>query len=102
MCTLNGMGRLTVTSSVITATQTTESSGLGGNAKHKLLAMRGCHYHYRWNEEYKATVLESRVNTTRLLADSIAASSHPPRAWVATSAEGNNNLIVMIINVTLH
>lgn len=68
-----------------------------GNIKPILLAMRGCYYHYRWNEEYKATVLESRVNTTHLLAESIAALSHPPRAWVATSAEGTNNFIILVM-----
>jgi len=31
------------------------------------------------------------VNYTRLLADSIEASSRPPKAWVSTSAEGNTH-----------
>lgn len=35
-----------------------------------------------WNESYKNDLFSSRVNTTRILAQAIAASPAPPQSWV--------------------
>ncbi|KAF4117529.1 epimerase family protein SDR39U1 [Onychostoma macrolepis] len=35
-----------------------------------------------WNESYKKDLVSSRVNTTRILAQAIAASPTPPHSWV--------------------
>ncbi|KAL1280674.1 hypothetical protein QQF64_015274 [Cirrhinus molitorella] len=36
----------------------------------------------RWNDSYKKDLVTSRVNTTRILAQAIAASPTPPLSWV--------------------
>ncbi|XP_068197345.1 epimerase family protein SDR39U1 [Antennarius striatus] len=38
-----------------------------------------------WNESYKKDLFSSRIDTTRTLAQSIAASSSPPQSWVLVS-----------------
>lgn len=38
-----------------------------------------------WNEAYKKDLFSSRIDTTRTLAQAIAASSNPPHAWVLVS-----------------
>lgn len=35
-----------------------------------------------WNESYKKELFSSRVDTTKVLSQAIAASANPPRAWV--------------------
>lgn len=35
-----------------------------------------------WNESYKKDLFSSRINTTKTLAQAIAASPNPPRSWV--------------------
>ncbi|MDQ3377736.1 MAG: TIGR01777 family oxidoreductase [Actinomycetota bacterium] len=42
----------------------------------------------RWNPEKKRRILDSRVQGTRLLAESIAALPDPPKVMVSTSAVG--------------
>ncbi len=42
----------------------------------------------RWNPQKKRRILESRVQGTRLLAESIAALPDPPKVMVSTSAVG--------------
>ena len=42
----------------------------------------------RWNREKKRRILDSRVQGTRLLAESVAALSSPPKVMVSTSAVG--------------
>ena len=42
----------------------------------------------RWNDQRKARILDSRVKGTRLLAESIANLSTPPRVMVSASATG--------------
>lgn len=42
----------------------------------------------RWTEERKQVIIDSRVNTTRLLRDSFARSASPPKAFVSASAVG--------------
>lgn len=42
----------------------------------------------RWTEEKKRQILESRVKTTRLLADTLAYLAHPPKIWINASAVG--------------
>ncbi|XP_053185890.1 epimerase family protein SDR39U1-like [Scomber japonicus] len=39
-----------------------------------------------WNESYKKDLFSSRIDTTKTLAQAIAASSSPPRSWVLVSA----------------
>lgn len=42
----------------------------------------------RWTEEYRALVWDSRVDSTALLADALAAADAPPRVIVSSSAIG--------------
>jgi uncharacterized protein len=42
----------------------------------------------RWSAAHKQRILDSRVNTTRLLVDAIAGASRPPRVFVSASAVG--------------
>jgi uncharacterized protein (TIGR01777 family) len=42
----------------------------------------------RWTPESKRTILRSRVDSTRLLADALARRAHPPRVLVCASAVG--------------
>jgi uncharacterized protein len=42
----------------------------------------------RWSEEKKSKILESRVKTTRLLADTLAHLKNPPQVWINASAVG--------------
>ncbi|MEY5145247.1 MAG: hypothetical protein RL745_616 [Actinomycetota bacterium] len=42
----------------------------------------------RWTDDYKRVIRDSRVLSTRTLADAIAASTHKPRAFVSGSAIG--------------
>ncbi|XP_017543346.1 epimerase family protein SDR39U1 isoform X3 [Pygocentrus nattereri] len=41
-----------------------------------------------WNDSYKKDLFSSRVDTTRALAQAIAASSSPPRSWVLITGVG--------------
>ena len=45
---------------------------------------------FRWNESYKKDLFSSRIDTTKTLAQAIAASSSPPRSWVLVSAVGTS------------
>jgi uncharacterized protein (TIGR01777 family) len=42
----------------------------------------------RWTEERKRRIRESRINGTRLLAETLARLSHPPKCWISVSAVG--------------
>lgn len=42
----------------------------------------------RWSEAQKSKILESRVKTTRLLADTLAHLARPPKVWINASAVG--------------
>ncbi len=42
----------------------------------------------RWSEAKKSKILESRVKTTRLLADTLAHLVNPPKVWINASAVG--------------
>ena len=42
----------------------------------------------RWSEGKKQRILESRVKTTRLLADTLAYLRKPPKVWINASAIG--------------
>lgn len=42
----------------------------------------------RWNEGKKRAILESRVKTTQLLAESVKKLSHPPKVFINASAIG--------------
>ena len=42
----------------------------------------------RWTREHKAAILASRVQGTRLIAETIAGLARPPRVFVSTSAVG--------------
>lgn len=43
---------------------------------------------HRWTDEYKRELLDSRVQTTSLLASTIAAVDHPPTVFLSGSAIG--------------
>jgi uncharacterized protein (TIGR01777 family) len=43
---------------------------------------------HRWTDEYKREILQSRVQSTTLLAATIAASTAPPKAFLSGSAIG--------------
>ena len=43
---------------------------------------------HRWTKSYKQEILDSRVRSTTLLADTIAASSKPPKVFLSGSAIG--------------
>lgn len=47
-----------------------------------------CFWHSRWNENYKNDLFSSRINTTRILAQAIAASPTPPHSWVLVTGVG--------------
>ena len=47
---------------------------------------------FRWNESYKKDVFSSRIDTTRTLAQAIAASPNPPRSWVLITGVGRSNI----------
>jgi uncharacterized protein (TIGR01777 family) len=42
----------------------------------------------RWTEERKRRIRESRINGTRLLAQTLARLSNPPKSWISVSAVG--------------
>jgi len=42
----------------------------------------------RWTQDKKARILNSRVNSTRLLGDALIALTRPPQAWICASATG--------------
>ncbi len=42
----------------------------------------------RWDEETKAKILRSRVESTELLARTFAELDHPPRVWICASGAG--------------
>ena len=42
----------------------------------------------RWNESYKKDLFSSRIDTTKSLAQAIAASPNPPHSWVVVSGVG--------------
>ncbi len=42
----------------------------------------------RWSEKVKQRILESRVKSTRLLADTLAHLENPPKVWINASAVG--------------
>lgn len=48
----------------------------------------GANVAQRWNEATKREILTSRVASTRLLAETLAKSPHPPRTLVVASATG--------------
>lgn len=43
---------------------------------------------HRWSDEYKRTLVSSRISTTELLATTIAAAATPPSVFVSGSAVG--------------
>lgn len=43
---------------------------------------------HRWTDEYRRTLVDSRIGPTTALADAIAASSSPPPVFVSASAVG--------------
>lgn len=43
---------------------------------------------HRWTQEYRRTILGSRVNTTAVLARMLASMANPPGVWVQASAIG--------------
>lgn len=43
---------------------------------------------FRWNESYKKDLFSSRIDTTKALAEAIAASPSPPQSWVLVSGVG--------------
>lgn len=45
---------------------------------------------FRWNENYKKDLFSSRIDTTKALAQAIAASSSPPQSWVLVSGVGKS------------
>lgn len=45
---------------------------------------------FRWNESYKQDLFSSRIDTTKTLAQAIAASPSPPRSWVLVSGVGES------------
>lgn len=45
---------------------------------------------FRWNERYKQDLFTSRIDTTKTLAQAIAASPTPPRSWVLVSGVGES------------
>lgn len=45
---------------------------------------------FRWNESYKQDLFTSRIDTTKTLAQAIAASPNPPRSWVLVSGVGES------------
>lgn len=42
----------------------------------------------RWTKERKQSIVASRVNTTRLLAETLAKLNHPPKTFICASAIG--------------
>lgn len=42
----------------------------------------------RWSREYKELLVSSRLDSTRLIADTIAATNHPPHTFLCASAMG--------------
>lgn len=49
-------------------------------------------FYFRWNESYKKDLFSSRIDTTRTLAQAIAASPNPPHSWVLVSGVGESLL----------
>ncbi len=45
---------------------------------------------FRWNESYKKDLFSSRIDTTKTLAQAIAASPSPPHSWVLVSGVGTS------------
>lgn len=45
---------------------------------------------FRWNESYKQDLFSSRIDTTKTLAQAIAASPSPPCSWVLVSGVGES------------
>ena len=43
---------------------------------------------HRWTQDFKLKILDSRVNGTRLIADTILKLTEPPKVFVSTSAVG--------------
>jgi len=43
---------------------------------------------YRWNEAFRSSLVNSRVQTNKQLVEAIANAKHPPKVWVSTSAVG--------------
>lgn len=52
--------------------------------------IRTAFVHFRWNESYKKDLFSSRIDTTRALAQAIAASPSPPQSWVLVSGVGKS------------
>ncbi|MBW2090807.1 MAG: TIGR01777 family oxidoreductase [Deltaproteobacteria bacterium] len=53
-----------------------------------IINLAGASIFSRWNEQGKQKILESRVSTTRHLAEAVAGSTQPPQAFLNASAVG--------------
>jgi len=45
-------------------------------------------YVYRWNEAFRSSLVNSRVETNKQLVEAIVNAKHRPKVWVSTSAVG--------------
>lgn len=53
----------------------------------------------RWSNEFKEDLRRSRIDTTKLLAEKIAAAPHPPEVFVGSSAVGKLVVIAFFASV---
>ena len=47
---------------------------------------------YRWNEAFRSSLVNSRVETNKQLVEAIVNAKHRPKVWVSTSAIGEFSL----------
>ena len=43
---------------------------------------------YRWNEAFRSSLVNSRVETNKQLVEAIVGAKYRPKVWVSTSAIG--------------
>lgn len=53
-----------------------------------ILNLAGSSIHQRWDEAGKRSILESRVNSCRMLGEAVRDANDPPKVWVQGSAVG--------------